>query len=188
MKLVRGMTCALALAAMLPTARAQQGITPFVQILGFASIPIESCNDPGATLNVLANGTVAHSDTYAIFVNGALHYRWAEGEDMSWVSERALPYGLNSNAGSGSFVANSTITGQIVTFSRSNPSGPIFTAGEPVFSSQISWNCTTGEQVGPILNLDLRPQRVPLPTPWWLLAALLAMAALCGQARLQRGD
>jgi hypothetical protein len=177
MKFLRAIGYLLIAMGIASIAHAQEATSPFVQIVGFASNPGQSCVDPGATLNVLASGSGATSDTYAIFVNGTLHYRWAEGEDMSWVTASALPYGMNSNAGSGSYLPNSTITGQITTFSRSNPSGPIFIAGEPVFSSEISWNCTTGEQIGPIVNLDFRPRLVPLPTPWWVFgAALFALA------------
>jgi hypothetical protein len=179
MEFVRGTLCGLATAALSSIAFAQFPPPPFVRITGFLSTPSNTCTDPSASLDVIADGTSAHSDTYEIYVNGALHFRWAEGEDMSWVNGNSLPYGLTSDAGSGSYVANTTIVGRITSYNRSNPSGPVFIAGEPVYSSEISWNCTTGEQIGAIMNQDLRPRTVPLPAPWGLTVALAVFAFLC---------
>jgi hypothetical protein len=180
MKLGGLFVCVVAFVACATRANAQS--QPFVQITGFAAVPSNTCTDPGASLNVRASGTAAHSDSYAIFVNGTEHYSWRQGEDMSWATAASEPYGLNSDPGSGSYVENTIITGQIVTYSRSNPAGPVFIAGDAVYMSEIRWNCTTGAQIGAIANVDLRSSEVPLPMPWWLMGAL----GVIGCARIRR--
>jgi hypothetical protein len=171
-------------AASLSVAQATRDPSPSIRILGFADVPSNTCTEPSVSVNVVANGTAQHSDTYAILVDGTPRYRWAEGETMAWAtSSEPLPYGLTSDALTGSFPPNTVITGQIVTYSESNPAGPTFIAGNAVFLSQISWNCTTGQQVGEATNIDLRPRE---PVPVHGGAALAGLIAAIAGVALRR--
>lgn len=162
-------------------------LAPSIRIVGFATTPANSCAEPAVSVNVLADGDARHSDTYSILVDGRVRYHWVEGETMAWANTSApLPYGLTSDALTGSFPANTVITGQILTYNGANPAGPVFTAGAAVFISQISWNCTTGQQVGAVSNVDLRP-REPVPLRGGsMLIALLLLAAGCATRTLRR--
>jgi hypothetical protein len=156
---------------------------PSIRILGFVAPPTNSCTVPYAELDVVANGNANTSDTFVIVVNGVERYRWG-GETMVW----ANPPGPNIYSIVGDALnlpANTMLTAIVTTYDSANPSSAVVYAGNAVTSSQISWNCTSGQLVGGISNLDLRPKSVPalpIPSAALLLAALLA----CGVWRAGR--
>lgn len=186
----RKLTTAVALAAALaaPLAASAQSLPqPTIQITSFSEAPSGGCTEPNAVVTVFANGTAANSDTFLMLVNGALGYTWT-GETMDW--SPAPPGGANRygiGGLSGSFAANSTITGRIVTYAGANTTAADPTTGQiAVYESEISWNCTTGAQVGPIVNRDLRVAvGVPVNAPFALLTAALALV-IGGFAALRR--
>jgi hypothetical protein len=133
-------------------------LNPSLRIVGFVSPPINSCETPYAELNIVANGDADSSDTFFILANNVEIYRWT-GETMAW----AIPPGANTYSVSGvpaDLLPNTTITVRVVTYSGVNPGGSPVYAGDAVTVSQISWNCTSGIQVGEIATFDLRPKPV----------------------------
>jgi hypothetical protein len=153
-------TCSglLALSTFVNSVNAQVAATPYpsIQIVGFTSIPSNTCTDPFADVDVAATGNASTSDNFEIFANGALIYTW-DGETMSWVNPSVPISSYGMSGASGVFSADSTITGRITSFAGANQSASNPTTGQvPVYVSEVSWNCTTGVQVGEIVNRDLR--------------------------------
>ncbi len=185
-KLITSMALAAALAA--PILAGAQGLPqPTIQITAFNGVPSGGCTAPRASVTVFANGTAANSDNFVMLVNGTLSYTWT-GETMGWSpAPPGGPHGYGINGLSGSFAANSIITGRIITYAGTNATAPNPTTGQiPVYESEISWDCTTGAQVGSIVNRDLRAAvGVPVNTPFALLAAALALV-VGGFAALRR--
>jgi hypothetical protein len=58
------------------------------------------------------------------------------------------------------------------------------TLSNPIYSSSISWNCTTGAQVGSIINTDLTLAPVAVPTND--LPGLLALGTLVAGVAVSR--
>ncbi|MGL5003639.1 MAG: hypothetical protein ACRDAM_11925 [Casimicrobium sp.] len=169
-------------------ATAQSLPLPSIQIGGFdAGSPSGGCTAPAANLNGLANGNANHSDSFAMLVNGALVYTWEEGERMEWVPVGGGAFsGYSVNGTLGAIAANSTITARIVTYGGANASATNPTTGQlPVFVSEISWNCSTGAQVGAVVNRDLRTaQAVPTLTSTWL-GILFVLLAYIGRKAIR---
>lgn len=160
--------------------------SPFVRIVGFAAVPVSGCVLPNAEFVVSASGDATTSDTFSIHANGQLVYQW-EGETMAWaVSANPSTYSITGNPTA--LAQNTVLTATITTYEQSNPVGPIYTSGAPVYRAQASWNCTTGEQVGAIANADTR--RLPIDTmnrSWRvILVGFTLTLALIGLRRLPR--
>jgi hypothetical protein len=154
------------------------GPLPSVQITGIdPSQPRGSCDLPAIELLVDANGNASHSDNFFVLANGVLIYTWS-GESMAWVNVAgANTYSIS--AGTANLAPNTTVTVRIETYDSVNPSGPIFTAGDAVYRSEISWNCTTGAQLGAINNFDLRINTtVPTLQPTALVFAALLLGLI----------
>ncbi len=163
---------------------------PFIRITGFVSGTVSGgCTAPSAELTVAAEGTAQHSDTFKMWVNGALTYTWT-GETMAWVATSATPITYGINGATGAYAANAVITGKIVTYDGVNSTAANPTTGQrAVYESEISWNCTTGAQVGDIVSRDLRAPRDIPSAPMYGLAALmfaLAGAGLHSRRRVRR--
>ncbi|MBS0590791.1 MAG: hypothetical protein JSR65_09150 [Proteobacteria bacterium] len=161
-----------------------QGPFPSIQITGLAGTPSGGCTSPSIRVNLWANATSANSDNYTISVNGVVQYTWT-GETSGYGPQPAPPGGAASNAYginglNGTFAANSTITGTITTYAGVAASGPVTAGQTPTYQSSISWNCTTGAQVGSIVNVDLRAPAVPAPSnsTYSLLAGMICLLAL----------
>jgi hypothetical protein len=152
------------------------GPLPSVQITGIdTSQPRGSCDLPAIELLVNANGNASHSDNFFVLANGELIYSWS-GESMAWVNVAgANTYSIS--AGTANLAPNTTVTARIDTYDSVNPGGPIFTAGEVVYRSEISWNCTTGAQLGAINNFNLRARAI---VPTLQPTALVFVALLIG--------
>ncbi len=185
----RNAAAALACVFVFPlTASAQSATVPFpsIQIAGFTNVPSNTCTSPAASVDVIANGNATTSDSYVVLVNGTLVFTW-EGEDMAWANPPGPVSGYRIFGATGTFAANSVVTGRITTYAgvNSNVSDP--TTGQvPAYSSEISWDCTTGAQVGAIVNRDLLAP-APVPTLNTGAFALLSLAiALAGWFRLRK--
>jgi hypothetical protein len=137
---------------------AAQAPFPSVRITGFVSAPVNSCATPFAEFTVDARGDRTTSDTFLLFANGVQIYRWS-GETMDWVRGSNDTYAVVGELVN--LAPNTVVTASILTYDQANPSGPNFVAGNAVYQSQASWNCTTGAQVGVVSNVDLRPRDVP---------------------------
>jgi hypothetical protein len=177
--------CAAAFFSLNTITVAAIGPLPSAQITGFVSPPINSCDLPYATLAVEANGDATTSDTFFIYANGSEIYRWS-GENMSW----AQPPGPNTYSVAGEFAGlapGTTLTAAIVTYDSANPLGPLFYAGNAIYRSQISWNCTSGAQLGNLSNEDLRPREIPLLSTDALVGLALLLASLVSM-HLRRGE
>jgi hypothetical protein len=160
-----------------------QTVLPFVRIIDFVAAPVGSCAVPNAEFLVVASGDANTSDTFTIFANGAQVYQW-QGETMAWVpGPNATTYNIAGEPVD--LAANTILTARITTYDSANAAGPTFTAGEAVYVSQASWNCSTGEQVGAIFNADVRPKAVSVMSlPWAaLLVGVLSMVLLLGLRR-----
>jgi IPTL-CTERM motif len=151
------------------------GPFPSVQITGIdTSQPRGSCDAPSIELFVEANGTGSQSDNFFVLADGALIYSWT-GESMTWVNTAGPnTYSVSTGGAAANLPANTRVTARIETYDSVNPAGPIFVAGNAVYRSEISWNCTTGAQLGSVNNFDLRVNSI-VPT---LQPAALAFAAL----------
>jgi hypothetical protein len=151
------------------------GPFPSVQITGIdTSQPRGGCDAPSIELFVEANGSALQSDNFFVLADGALIYRWT-GESMAWASPAgANTYSVNSGGVAANLPANTRVTAAIETYDSVNPVGPNFVAGNAVYRSEISWDCTTGAQLGAIGNLDLRASSI-VPT---LQPVAIALAAL----------
>jgi hypothetical protein len=156
-------------------------------VVGFAVAPVSGCAVPNAEFLVEAQGDATTSDTFSIYANGALIYQW-EGETMAWVATSPSPTTYTVAGEPVDLPQNTALTATITTFNQANSLGPIYTAGAQVYRAQASWNCTTGEQIGSIVNADTRPKMVTAMTTPWLasLAGLASIALLAGQRRLTR--
>jgi hypothetical protein len=154
------------------------GPPPSVQITGIdTSQPRGSCDLPAIELLVNANGNASHSDNFFVIANGELIYSWS-GESMAWVNVAgANTYSIS--AGTANLAPNTTVTARIDTYDSVNPDGPIFTAGDVVYRSEISWNCTTGAPLGAISNFNLRANTVvPTLQPIALMCAALLLGLI----------
>jgi hypothetical protein len=154
--------------------------TPFIRISGFApGSPDGGCSAPSANLIVVADGNARHSDNFTMSVNSALVYTWT-GETMAWLVASAAPVTYSINGATGTFPANATVTGKITTYDGVNATAANPTTGQrAVYESEISWNCTTGAQVGAIVNRDLRtPRDVPSVSTLGLFFLLLAITGI----------
>jgi hypothetical protein len=151
------------------------GPFPSVQITGIdTSQPRGGCDAPSIELLVEATGSAFQSDNFYVLANGALIYRWT-GESMAWVDPAgANTYSISTGSVAANLPANTRVTAVIETYDSVNLVGPNFVAGNAVYRSEISWDCTTGVQLGAIGNFDLRVNSV-VPT---LQPAAIALAAL----------
>jgi hypothetical protein len=181
----------LALSTLASSVKAQIAALPYpsIQIVGFTSIPANTCTDPFADVDVAANGNAATSDNFEIFANGALIYTWS-GETMSWVSPSVPISSYGLSGATGMFAANSTLTARITSFAGANLSTADPTAGQvPAYVSEVSWNCTTGAQVGAIINQDLRETvavTTLAPNALAFASLLLGLTGLCVASRREK--
>lgn len=117
-----------------------------------------TCSSNFASVNVTANNSIyplAHDNF--ILSGGGQSYTWNQGEQTS--PSYSGGYGLGDSAFWGfAFPANTVVTATIYTYATS-------TLSNPIYSSAIRFNCTTGE-VLEIVNTDLAmPVIAKAPTP-----------------------
>lgn len=176
----------IGLSAALGSVDALAQVAPYVQVVSINSAG--TCDNPGANVTVNASGTSSNSDNFTIAANGSVYYTWT-GETMSWASPAGLhSYGING--GSATLAPNTTVTGVITAYAGAATSGNPTTGQVPVYRTTVQWNCTTGAQVGTVLNEDLRFSVVPTLSELGLLglsglAALLGLASLSTRRRRQ---
>jgi hypothetical protein len=159
--------------------------TPFIRITGFVSgSPSGGCLAPSADLLVIADGNSLHSDNFKMSVNSVLAYTWT-GETMAWLATSPTPVTYGLNGAIGSFSANAIVTGKIITYDGANATATNPTTGQrAVYESEISWNCTTGAQLGAIINRDLRtPRDVPSVSMRELVLLALAIVVVGSRPR-----
>lgn len=148
---------------------------------GFADVcSAPSVNNPN--VQVIANEPAGYSDTFAITAPGFGGYTW-KGENGPYPSST---YGLGYPTLWGINVpANTPITATIYVYSGAD------LTGTRIYSSAITWNCTTGVVAG-IVNTDLTQASIEnsvptLSTEWVLvLAALVAGVGIVLLPRRER--
>jgi hypothetical protein len=155
---------------------AQSPPVPYVQILGFNGTP-GNCTSAGAALLFANMNHPTGSSTFTLFINGAPWFVWPSFDDG--VVSNPQTYGVRGNSPMNA-PANATITATITTYSG------LGLTGSRVYTSTISWNCTTQLQVGSVVNTDLRvSQTVPVNAPLGL-ALMMGLVALLARARLSK--
>lgn len=184
---LRFVAAAIGLSAALGSVDALAQVAPYIQVTSINSTG--TCTSPGATVTVNANGTASNSDNYTLAANGSVFYTWV-GETMSWAPVGGGPHSYGINGGSATLAPNTTVTGVITTYAGAATSGNPTTGQVPVYRTTVQWNCTTGAQVGTVLNEDLRFSVVPTLSELGLLglsglAALLGLASLSTRRRRQ---
>ncbi len=134
-------------------------------------------NNPLAT--IVSNEGAGFSDTFAITAPGFAGYTWT-GENGPIGSGS---YGFGTPALWGLNVpANTPVTGTIFVYSGIN------LTGVRIYSSAITWNCTTGVVAG-IVNTDLTAAVASTPVPALSLPMILllgVLAAVSGMVFLRR--
>ncbi|MBL8310487.1 MAG: IPTL-CTERM sorting domain-containing protein [Burkholderiales bacterium] len=156
---------------------------PYIQIQSISSVN-GGCSTPGVSVSVIAYGNASHSDNFTIGANGAVHFTWT-GETMGWASNNGSPQGYGINASSTAVAANTIMSGVITAYEGAAPTGNPTTGQRAVYRSTVQWNCTTGAQVGQVLNEDLRASVVPTMSTGGLLglSALIGLAAVAVRRR-----
>lgn len=169
--------------AMLFGATAHAASPASIVITGALTSLANTCTPTGNQVSVVvaANEGAAYSDNFVVTAPGFAGYTWASGENgpfpgTSYGFSNASVWGIN-------VPANTPVTSTIYVYNGNN------LTGGRIYSSAITWDCTTGT-IASIVNTDLSggvTTTTPVPTlSGQMMYVLGALVAAMGLVLLRR--